>query len=757
MAGRDKQRIEPEFEGNPRRGRTQGMSVTQDDRPARPSRAQKPTRKSSKARQSSRRRTTGFARLFYWMFVLSIWCGIGLVGIVGYYGAKMPSATTWAIPDRAPNVKIVANDGSLLANRGINGGEAVGLNDMSPYIPQAVVAIEDKRFYSHFGFDPIGFSRAMARNITAGKMVQGGSTLTQQLAKNLFLKPDRTLERKVQEVLLAVWLEQKYSKDQILEMYLNRVYFGSGAYGVEAAARRYFNKSARDVSLNEAATIAAVLKAPTYYSPANDPAAANKRAALVLNAMRDQGMIGDKELNSAEAKPVTKAAAYWNGSEQFVADRVKAELADILKNVTSDVIVDTTIDANLQQAAEAIIVARIAKSGKKLNVKQGAIVAIDTSGAVRAYVGGVDYASSQYDRAGTAHRQAGSTFKPFVYLAALEMGRTPDSVRNDAPIKIGKWKPENYEGKYLGPVTLAVALSKSLNSVAAQLVMETGPDAVIEVAKRLGIRSKLESNLAISLGSSDVTLLEMTGAYSAFSNGGNHVNTHLIKRVTALDGTVLYENNLDNGTRVIQPEVVGMMNMMLKRTLAEGTAQKAKFNWPAGGKTGTSQSFRDAWFIGYTAHMTTGVWFGNDDNTPMNKVTGGSLPAIAWKEFMTVAHDGLTAQELPGTWKAGASPETSNLAPVAQILPEQDAVGQLIEQEGVEHEGVEREGAAREFAQEVDQNAGQVLLPEPSPKPSPERTASTKRPVPPLGVGEKQVRKSKGEPNTILDIIFGSE
>ncbi|MGL4489483.1 MAG: transglycosylase domain-containing protein, partial [Rhizobiaceae bacterium] len=459
-----------------------------------------------------------------------------------------------------------------------------------------------------------------------------------------------------------------------------------------------------------------------------------------------QGMIGDKELSSAEARPVTKAAAYWNGSEQFVADRVMSELASVLKDVKSDVIVDTTIDVSLQQAAEEAIDARIAKSGKKLNVKQGALVSIDTTGAVRAYVGGADYAASQYDRAGTAQRQPGSTFKPFVYLAALEMGRTPDSVRNDAPIKIGKWKPENYEGKYMGQVTLAVALSKSLNSVAAQLVMETGPDAVIEAAHRLGIRSPLESNLAISLGTSDVNLLELTGAYSAFSNGGNQVNSHMIKRVTTIDGDVLYETKRDNTPPVLQPEVVGMMNAMLQKTLAEGTAQKARFEWPAGGKTGTSQSFRDAWFIGYTAHLTTGVWFGNDDNTPMNKVTGGSLPAIAWKEYMTKAHEGLPVAALPGTWDSGSRPDTSNLAPMAQGEALPDPVGELIEQEGFVQDG---------DLQAPPRNTGE-LAEVPVPKPSPERTGSTKRPVPPANVGENTVRRNKDEPQTILDVIFGN-
>ena len=641
----------------------------------------------------------------------------------------MPSANTWAIPERAPNVKIVAADGSLLANRGVNGGEAMGLRDMSPYIPQAVVAIEDRRFYSHFGFDPIGFTRAMSRNVMAGKMVQGGSTLTQQLAKNLFLSPDRTLERKVQEVLLALWLEHKYSKDQILEMYLNRVYFGSGAYGVEAASRRYFGKSARDVSLTEAATIAAVLKAPSYYSPAKDADAANKRAKLVLNAMRDQGMIGDKELSSAESKPVTKAAAYWNGSEQFVADRIMAELKPLIGDIKSDLIVDTTIDADLQTIAEKAVERQVDKNGAKLSVSQGAMVSIDTTGAVKAYVGGVDYAASQYDRAGTAERQPGSTFKPFVYLAALEMGRTPDSVRNDAPIRIGKWKPENYEGKYYGQVSLTTALAKSLNSVAAQLVMETGPEAVIETAARLGIKSPLESNLALSLGTSDVNLLELTGAYSVFSNGGNHANIHLIKRVTNLDGKVLFENRQDDAPRVVSPEAVAMMNYMLQRTLSEGTAKKADFGWPAAGKTGTSQSFRDAWFIGYTAHLTTGVWFGNDDNTPTKKVTGGSLPALAWKEFMTAAHEGVEVADLPGRWKPSVPEPETALVPMADVgqsegILQPDPVAELID------------------APEM-----------PARKPSKESTGSTRHPVPSADVGPAKKRKS--EPRTVLDVILG--
>ena len=752
MASRGNKRIDPSFEGVPKRARGESMSVTEDDRAARPNSPKRRSRASKKAEPNTARRKRGLiGGLFYWLFVLGLWAGIGITGVVIYYAAKMPSATTWAIPERAPNVKIVAKDGSLLANRGVNGGEAVGLHEMSPYIPEAVVAIEDRRFYSHFGFDPVGFARAMGRNIAAGRMVQGGSTLTQQLAKNLFLSPDRTLERKVQEVLLALWLEHKYSKDQILEMYLNRVYFGSGSYGVEAASRRYFNKGARDVSLTEAAILAACLKAPSTYSPARDADAANKRAKLVMNAMREQGMIGDKELNSAEAKPAKQASSAWNGSEQFVADRIMLELKPLLANIKSDVIVDTTIDLDLQKAGEAAIEARIAKSGKKLNVHQGALVSVDTTGAVRAYVGGVDYALSQYDRAGTARRQPGSTFKPFVYLASLEMGRTPDSVRNDAPIKIGKWKPENYEGKYLGAVTLTTALAKSLNSVAAQLMMEAGPDAVIEVAKRLGINSPLDGNLSLALGTSDVTLLEMTGAYSAFANGGNYAPVHLIKRVTADDGKVLFEDKHDDAPRVIAPEIVGMMNAMLSHTLSEGTAKKAQFDWPAAGKTGTSQEFRDAWFIGYTAQMTTGVWFGNDDNSPTNKVTGGSLPALAWKEFMSVAQANLPAAPLPGRWVS----KNSEVIDTAEPLPIMDGAPQVSQTENAAPAAqkpplkIQRLGPVDEGQPAiVDEVAGIINTP------APESTGSTKRLVPPMDVGVQVKKKIKN--TTILDIINGN-
>ena len=671
--------------------------------------------------------------MIYWGFVLAIWAGIAAAGVLVYYGAQMPSSTTWAIPDRPPNVKIVSVDGKLLANRGMTGGEAVGLHEMSPYIPQAVMAIEDRRFYSHFGFDPLGLARALVGNITSGRMAQGGSTLTQQLAKNLFLKPDRTLERKVQEVLLALWLEQKHTKDQILEMYLNRVYFGSGAYGVEAASRRYFGKSARDVTLAEAALLAGLLKAPSRLSPARDPKAAEARAQLVLAAMRDEKMITDKELTAAMSAPATRAAAYWTGSEHYVADRVMEELPGLIGEVRSDIIVDTTIDLTLQSLAEKSIRRLIEENGKKLDVSQGALVSIDNSGAVRAMVGGYDYANSQFDRASEARRQPGSTFKPFVYLAALEQGRTPDSVRNDAPIKIGNWTPSNYNGKYYGRVTLATALAKSLNSVAAQLAMEVGPEAVIEAARRMGIESQMQANASLALGTSEVTPLELTAAYVPFANGGYRPEVHFIQRVTTASGEVLYENTGGNTPRVIRPEIVGMMNAMMAGAVEVGTARKAAFNWPSAGKTGTSQNSRDAWFVGYTANLTTGVWFGNDDGKPMKKVTGGALPAQAWHEFMVAAHEGVPVAALPGSWTSTPQDEWGDTdmpvagngvpAPTDQLL----------------------EDAARAI-DAADRDSGFV------PMPRGPTTSSIGRPVPPADVGGPAVRRQ----GSILDVILGN-
>ncbi|WP_312359926.1 transglycosylase domain-containing protein [Ensifer sp.] len=663
-SGKSGQRIEPSF-GNSADDDDDDFRIEASDRvtgggrkPVRGKQASQRRKKAQKNKRGGSRRNSGggggfiglVRTLFYWCIVIGIWGAMGVGGLVLYYGARMPSAESWSIPERPPNVKILAVNGDDIANRGTTGGEALSLENMSPYIPQAVIAIEDRRFYSHFGVDPLGLARAMLTNVTTGRMVQGGSTLTQQLAKNLFLSPDRTLERKVQEVLLAFWLEQKYSKDQILAMYLNRVFFGSNAYGVEAASRRYFNKSARDVNLGEAALLAGLLKAPSRLSPARDPKAAEERAQVVLGAMREEGFVTDSEIKTAMSQTPTKAKSYWSGAEHYVADMVMDQLPGMIGEIKEDLIVDTTIDLNLEKKAEEAISATLDGDGKKLDASQAALVSIDGTGAIRALVGGKDYAESQFDRASKAKRQPGSAFKPFVYAAALEIGRTPMSVRNDGPVRIGNWTPENYDQKYRGEVTLADALANSLNTIAAQLVMEVGPQNVVKVAHRLGIDSEMQANASIALGTSEVSLVELTSAYAPFMNGGFKATPHVIRRISKADGTVLYENTYDNPPRVLDPAIVSEMNQMMVRVLTNGTGKKAQLKgWEAAGKTGTTQSFRDALFVGYTSNLTTGVWFGNDDGKSMKKVTGGGLPARAWHDYMLAAHEGLSPSPLFGT------------------------------------------------------------------------------------------------------------
>lgn len=626
-----------------------------------------------RARKRQRTRSGGFLglirRLFYWCVVLGIWGAIGVGGMVIYFASQMPSASTWQVPARAPNIKIVAVDGTLIANRGVTGGEALALDEMSPYMPEAIVAIEDKRFYSHFGVDFIGVGRAVVTNVLLGHKAQGGSTITQQLARNLFLSPKKTFERKVQEVLLSLWLEQKYTKDQILAMYLNRVYFGDNAYGVEAASRRYFNKSARDINLGEAALLAGLVQAPSRLSPTNDPKPAQERAKVVLTAMRDQGYITDNDLNRAMQQSPDRAKRQTDGAGQYVADMVAGQLKGLIGEVKQDIVVTTTIDPKLEEAAQASITTTLDKDGKKFNASQAALVAIDGNGAVRALVGGRDYASSQFNRAVNAKRQPGSAFKPFVYAAAMELGDTPATIRTDGPIKIGNWTPENYEQKYNGPVPLSYALANSLNTVAAQLVMEVGPDQVIKMAHRLGIESELQSNASIALGTSEVSLMELTSAYAPFMNGGFKATSHVISQITDTDGKVLYTADFGDPPRVLSQTIVGEMTQMMEGVITSGTGKAAALkNWQAAGKTGTTQSYRDALFVGFTSNLTTGVWFGNDDGTPMKRVTGGGLPAKTWKDFMTVAHKGLTPVPLFGDPTPQTDQEPSLTTMIKQVL-----------------------------------------------------------------------------------------
>ena len=618
--------------------------------------------RASPARQkpkSTRRARVGLFRLFYWTAVLGLWMGIALIGVVVWVGAHLPALQALEIPKRPPTIEITGLDGSVLATRGEMAGANVSLKDLPPYLPRAFIAIEDRRFYSHYGIDPHGIVRAAVANVLHRSVSQGGSTLTQQLAKNLFLTQERTLQRKLQELELALWLERKHSKAEILELYLNRVYFGSGAYGVEAAAQRYFGKSAKNVTLTEAAMLAGLVKSPSRLAPNRNPEGAEKRAQVVLTAMADAKYITAAQAQASIARPSINVKAAGAGTINYVADWIGEVLDDLVGQIDQNIVVETTIDPKLQAIAEAAIIDELAAKSVRFNVSQGALVAITPDGAVRAMVGGRNYADSQYNRALTAKRQPGSAFKPFVYLTAIEAGLTPETIRQDGPLDVKGWKPENYGHEYFGAVTLTQALAMSLNTVSVRLGLEFGAKNVVRTAHRLGISSKLDANATIALGTSEVSLTELVGAYAPFANGGlgvspHVVSPHVVTRIRTGEGKVLYLRPSDQLGQVIEPRHVAMMNTMMQETLLSGTARKAEIpGWTAAGKTGTSQDFRDAWFIGYTANLVTGVWLGNDDNSPTRKATGGGLPVEVWTRFMKVAHQGVPIAALPNSQAGG--------------------------------------------------------------------------------------------------------
>ena len=621
----------------------------------------------SGSRRRSRSRGFGIGRLFYWSAVLGLWGVIAVIGVVIWVGAHLPSIQSLEIPKRPPTIQIVGMDGSMLAQRGEMSGTDGPIKALPPYLPKAFIAIEDRRFYDHFGVDPVGLLRATMANLLRRHVAQGGSTITQQLAKNLFLTQDRTVWRKLQELVLALWLERKLTKPEILELYLNRVYFGSGAYGVEAAAQRYFGKPAAQLKVAEAALLAGLVKSPSRLAPSRNPFGAERRAQAVLTAMAELGFISEAVAKAALAQPAHAVKSASAGSVNYVADWIMDVLDDLVGRVDKDLIVETSIDPVLQAAAESALTDVLTLKGPRLDVSQGAVVAVTPEGAVRALVGGRSYGESQYNRAVAARRQPGSAFKPFVYLTALERGLTPDTIRDDKPIALKRWKPENYRHEYHGPVTLTQALALSLNTVSVRLTLEFGAVAVARTAYRLGIASKLEANPSLALGTSEVSLMELVSAYSPFANGGDAVAIHVVQRVRTRDGKVLFAHMPANLGRIIDPRYVAMMNTMMRETLVSGTGRNAQLPlWPAAGKTGTSQDYRDAWFIGYTSHLVTGVWLGNDDSSPMKKATGGGLPVEIWSRVMKVAHQGVPVAGLPGV-AAGTSPVSA--IPPAAIIP----------------------------------------------------------------------------------------
>src|SRR3954452_12670240 len=600
----------------------------------------RPMRRARRARPSWR---GAVIRLFV---LLCLWGLIVGGSVLGYFALTLPDTSQLTSAERRPSVTVLAADDSLLGTFGDLFGRPLSLGEMSPYLPEAVIAAEDRRFYRHFGVDPIGIARAAMANFRAGGVLQGGSTITQQLAKVLFLSPDRNVSRKIREILLALWLEHRFTKDQILEIYLNRVYLGAGTYGVDAAAARYFGKSAANPTLLESAVVAGLIRAPSRLNPARDPDAAAERAEDVLDNMVEAGVVARAQADAAEKRGFAPASNGSPGSRYF-ADWVAEQIRELAGAGKRDLIVRTTLDSNLQEIAENAVTDILARYGAGYRVGQGALVAMATDGAVRAMVGGRDYGRSQFNRATQAQRQPGSAFKPFVYLAGLEAGLRPQDHVVDAPIRIGNWQPHNYSNRYQGEMTLATALAQSVNTVAAQVAQRAGIDHVIATASRLGIGSELAHDSSLALGTNEVNLLELVSAYAPFANGGMGVLAYGITDIWDGDGKILYHRAGTGPGRVIAPELVGAMNQMLAGVMTSGTGRNAALGRPAAGKTGTTQEYRDAWFIGYTAELVAGVWLGNDDNTPMNKVTGGTLPAAVWRNLMLQATRDTPVRQLP--------------------------------------------------------------------------------------------------------------
>ncbi len=556
------------------------------------------------------------------------------------------------VPGDTQRIDILASDGTLLASRGAT-ARYVAIDRMPQHLIDAVLATEDRRFYYHLGVDPIGLARAVTTNWRAGAVVQGGSTITQQLAKNLYLSPDRTLARKVDEALIALALEWRLTKDEILELYLNRVYFGSGAYGIAAASETYFDKQPEELTLRQSALIAGLLKAPSRFAPTNDRNLARQRSEDVLVGMAAAGMLDRHLLGKAKKKSMglrdTTTLASEIGAGHAI-DWIYEQLPELVAPAGEHIVVETTLDRDVQRVAAEAVETVMAGEGSKLDASQAAVVLLDGKGAIRALIGGRDHAESPFNRAVKAKRQAGSAFKPFVYLTALELGDTPDAQINDAPIRVGSWKPENHDGKYRGRISMREALAHSINTPAIRLMLAAGPANVIKTARRLGITSKLGRDASLALGTAVVTPLELTSAFVPFANGGRKAEPFIVSRIVTARGKVLYRHRTAKPRQVIREDVLGEMNDMLRAVITEGTAMRAQIDGlDLAGKTGTTQSYRDAWFIGYSSALTAGVWVGNDDNSPMRKVMGGGLPAKIWREVMLAAHADIQTEPLP-TW-----------------------------------------------------------------------------------------------------------
>ncbi|MEM8935425.1 MAG: PBP1A family penicillin-binding protein [Pseudomonadota bacterium] len=594
--------------------------------------------KGRKPQHASRRRQArpsgGWPRLATDAAVAVATALICCFGLALHLGRDLPETSALWRHSGGPQITLLAADGAPLPVHGAASGAPIRLADLPAHVPQAILAVEDRNFYHHFGVNVISIIRAALVNLREGGVVQGGSTITQQLAKNVFLSPERTLRRKAQELILALWLEGHLTKDEILTLYLNRVYFGAGAYGIDAASHRYFGKPARDLSVSEAALLAGLLRAPSKLAPTHNPEKAGRRARLVLDQMVRAGFLSERRALKALEQPVRLSSARLNTSPYFV-DYVLREARAIAGDIDADLIVHTTFDRDVQEAAEVGLAAGVALRAEDLQGAEAAAAILDRSGAVLALVGGRDYRYSQFNRAVQARRQPGSAFKPFVYLAAIESGKRADDRVLDAPVRVGTWAPDNYKSRFYGDVSYREALARSLNAATVRVQETIGRSAVRRTARAMGFEGKLNKGPALALGVDEVSPLWLAGAYAPFANGGYKVRPYVINRVETADGDVLFRRDSVYLSEAASPSSIRIVNEMMRGVVIWGTGKAAAIpGYDAAGKTGTSQNSRDAWFAGHAGGLVGAVWVGRDDNGPMPGVTGGGPPAVIWREVM---------------------------------------------------------------------------------------------------------------------------
>lgn len=611
--------------------------------------AKKSIKPPTKSKKSVKKKGTSSNKwLKGFKFILNgfIWSGVMLGLVILFFSYDLPDIKRLQQGTRQPGISIVAQDGTMIATHGEIYGAQVSVETLPPHVWQAILAVEDRRFFDHFGVDVFGVARAIFANYQADRVVQGGSTITQQLSKNFFLSEkmyqpnDRSLRRKVQEVLFALWLEHKFTKKQILSIYLNRVYLGSGVYGVEAAAQKYFGKRAKNLNIYEAAVIAGLLKAPSRYSPSSSPDKAHERAQTVMKTMVEAGYISEQQRSSYKTVSEVINATHQNAqSARYFVDWIVESIPNYIGDINQDLLVITTLDTKLQRQAEKHAYAVMHTHGKSRHVSEVAVVSMFPDGAIQAMIGGNQYGISQFNHATQAQRQGGSALKTLVYLAALEKGWDPNAVISDEKICFRGWCPKNTGWQSRGEVRLTDALAYSINTATVRLAQKVGIAHIHNVAHRLGLTNPMAKDLSIALGTSDVSLLSLTSAYASFANGGLGVIPYGILEIRDRKGNVLYKRKSQGIGRVISYEHAKQMTQMLSAAIDYGTGRSAKLAGHAAGKSGTSQNHKDAWFIGYAAnpHLVTGVWMGNDDNSSMNKVFGGNLPAQLWKQVMESA------------------------------------------------------------------------------------------------------------------------